>query len=123
MSAMEFDMSQPESMARLVSRNLRDSGMAYADAKHAADEAKNAAKMEPKLIAIAVRKGKIDIGEKLTEQSVKDFVATRPQVEKLEMDEEQAVYMAHKAEIAWECAKSDRDLLKGLLFHSGRMEG
>lgn len=121
--AIEFDMTQSELMARIVSRNLRDSGMAYAEKKRLADEAKNIAKREPKLVAIAVRKGRVDIGEKPTEQAVKDYAATCPQVEKAEMDEEKAVYEAHKAEIAYECAKSDRDLLKGLLFHSGRMEG
>lgn len=121
--AMEFDMTRPEEMARIISRRLKETGAAYADAKHVADEAKNRAKLEPRLIAIAVRKGQIDIGEKATEQAVKDYVATHPKVEKIEMDEEIAVYEAHKAEIAWECAKSDRDLLKGLLFHSGRMEG
>jgi hypothetical protein len=120
---MDFDMTQPEEMARLVSRQLRETGAAFAEAKRIADEAKSFAKREQKLVAIAVRKGKIDIGERLTEQAVKDYAATCPQVEKAEMDEEAAVYQAHKAEIAWECAKSDRDLLKGLLFHSGRMEG
>lgn len=120
---MDFNMTMPEEMARLVSRNLRDSGMAYAEKKRTADEAKNLSKMEAKMVAIAVRKGKIDIGEKPTEQAVKDFAATCSQVTRAEMDEEKAVYEAHKAEIAWECAKSDRDLLKGLLFHSGRMEG
>ena len=120
--AIEFDMTMPEEMARIISKNLRETGMAYADAKHKADEAKNRAKLEPKIIAIAVRKGKIDIGEKPTEQAVKDYAATCPLVERAEMEEEQAVYEAHKAEIAWECARSDRDLLKGLLFHSGRME-
>ena len=119
----EFDMTRPEEMARIISRNLRDTGMAYAEAKRKADEARNIAKMEPKLVSIAVRKGRIDIGEKPTEQAVKDYAATCPQVEKADMDEEKAVYEAHKAEIAWECAKSDRDLLKGLLFHSGRVEG
>jgi hypothetical protein len=121
--SMEFDMTQPEAMARIVSRQLRETGMAYADAKRIADEDKNFAKREPKLVAIAVRKGKVDIGEKLTEQAVKDYAATCPQVEQAEMLEEDAVYKAHKAEIAYDCAKSDRDLLKGLLFHSGRMEG
>jgi len=121
--ATEFDMTMPEEMARQVSRELRETGCAFAEAKRRAEEAKNISKREPKLVAIAVRKGKIDIGEKPTEQAVKDYAATCPQVEKAEMDEEDAVYRAHKAEIAWECAKSDRDLLKGLLFHSGRMEG
>ena len=121
--SMEFDMTRPEEMARIVSRNLRDSGMAYADAKRKADEAKTLAKLEPKLVSIAVRKGRIDIGEKLTEQAVKDYAATCPQVQKAEMEEEKASYEAHKAEIAWECARSEKDLLKGLLFHSGRMEG
>jgi len=120
---MDFDMTRPEEMAKIISRRLYDSGMAYADAKRKADEAKNRAKLEPKLVAIAVRKGRIDIGEKLTEQAVKDFAATCPQVEKADMDEETAVYEAHKAEIAWESAKSDRDLLKGLLYNSGRVEG
>jgi uncharacterized protein YfiM (DUF2279 family) len=119
----EFDMSQPELMARQISRQLRETGMAYAEAKRIADDAKNHAKLETKLVAIAVRKGKIDIGEKATEQAVKDFVATCPQVAKAEMEEEDAVYKAHKAEIAYECTKADKDLLKGLLFHSGRMEG
>ena len=121
--ATEFDMTRPEEMARLISRNLRDSGMAYAEKKRIADEAKNLAKMEARMVAIAVRKGKIDIGEKPTEQAVKDFTATCPQVTSAEMAEEKAAYEAHKAEIVWECAKSDRDLLKGLLFHSGRVEG
>ena len=121
--SMDFDMTMPEEMARIVSRQLRETGMAYAEAKRKADEAKNRAKLEPKLVAIAVRKGRVDIGEKLTEQAVKDYAATCPQVELAEMAEEQAVYEAHKAEIAYDCAKSDRDLLKGLLFHSGRMEG
>ena len=121
---MEFDMQQPEMMARMISQRLRETGMAYAEAKRLADEAKNFAKREEKLVAIAVRKGKIDIGEiNRTEQAVKDYAATCPQVEKAEMEEEDAVYKAHKAEIAYDCAKSDRDLLKGLLFHSGRMEG
>ena len=123
MTNMNFDMTMPESMARIVSNNLRETGAAFAEAKRIADEAKNFAKREQKLVAIAVRKGNVSIGEKPTEQSVKDYAATCPQVEKAEMDEEDAVYKAHKAEIAWECAKSDRDLLKGLLFHSGRMEG
>lgn len=122
MSAMEFDMMTPELMARLVSRNLRDSGMAYAEKKRAADEAKNLSKMEAKMVAIAVRKGKIDIGEKTTEQAVKDFVATCSQVTRAEMDEEKATYEAHKAEIAYECAKADKDLLKGLLFCSSRID-
>ena len=121
--ATEFDMTMPEEMARRVSRDLRETGAAFAEAKRRAEEAKNIAKREPKLVAIAVRKREIDIGEKPTEQAVKDFAATCPQVELAEMNEEAAVYAAHKAEIAWECAKSDRDLLKGLLFHSGRMEG
>lgn len=120
---MEFDMTRPEEMARIISRELRVTGSAFAEAKRKADEAKNISKREPKLVAIAIRKGRIDIGEKPTEQAVKDYAATCPQVEKAEMVEEDAVYQAHKAEIAWECAKSDRDLLKGLLFHSGRMEG
>lgn len=120
---MDFDLTQPEQMAREVSRNLRESGMAYAEKKRTADEAKNISRREPKIVAIAVRKGNVNIGEKATEQAVKDFAATCPQVEQAEMDEEKAVYEAHKAEIAFECAKSDRDLLKGLLFHSGRMEG
>lgn len=119
----EFDMTMPEEMARRVSRELRVTGSAFAEAKRKADEAKNISKREPKLVAIAIRKGRIDIGEKPTEQAVKDYAATCPQVEKAEMEEEDAVYQAHKAEIAWECAKSDRDLLKGLLFHSGRVEG
>lgn len=119
---IEFDMTQSELMARIVSRNLRDTGMAYAEAKRAADEAKNISRREPKLVAIAVLKGNVNIGEKPTEQAVKDYAATCPQVEKAEMDEEKAVYDAHKAEIAWECAKSDRDLLKGLLFQSGRID-
>ena len=119
----EFDMSMPEEMARRVSRELRITGSEFAEAKRKADEAKNISKREPKLVAIAIRKGRIDIGEKPTEQAVKDYAATCPQVEKAEMVEEDAVYQAHKAEIAWECAKSDRDLLKGLLFHSGRVEG
>ena len=121
--SMDFDMTMSEEMARIVSRQLRETGMAFAEAKRKADEAKNRAKLEPKLVAIAVRKGRIDIGEKLTEQAVKDYAATCPQVEMAEMAEETAVYEAHKAEIAYDCAKSDRDLLKGLLFHSGRMEG
>ena len=121
--ATEFDMTMPEEMARRVSRDLRETGAAFAEAKAKADAAKNFARREPKLVAIAVRKREIDIGEKPTEQAVKDFAATCPQVELAEMNEEAAVYAAHKAEIAWECAKSDRDLLKGLLFHSGRMEG
>jgi len=121
--ATEFDMQQPELMARLISRQLRETGAAFAEAKRLADEAKNFAKREQKLVAIAVRKGKVDIEEKATEQAVKDYAATCPQVEKAEMEEEKAVYEAHKAEIAYDCAKSDRDLLKGLLFHSGRMEG
>ena len=80
--SMEFDMQQPELMARIVSRNLRETGMAYAEAKRAADEAKNRAKLEPKLIAIAVRKYQIDIGEKPTEQAVKDHLArTRPKAD------------------------------------------
>lgn len=120
---IEFDLTQPEEMARIVSRDLRASGAAFADAKAKADAAKNFCKREPKLVAIAVRKGRIDIGEKATEQAVKDYAATCPQVEQAEIDEEDAVYAAHKAEIAYDCAKSDRDLLKGLLFHSGRMEG
>jgi len=120
---MNFDMTRPEEMARIISRRLLETGEAYADAKHKADEAKTRAKLEPKLVAIAVRKGKIDIGEKLTEQAVKDFAATCPQVELAEMIEESEVYKAHKAEIAYDCAKADKDLLKGLLFHSGRMEG
>lgn len=120
---IEFDMTQPEEMARQVSRELRRAGKAYADAKRAADEAKNIAKREPKLVSIAVRKGRIDIGEKATEQAVKDYAATCPQVEKAEMEEEEAAYAAHKAEIDWENAKSDRDLLKGLLYQSGRVEG
>lgn len=121
--SMDFDMTQPEQMARLVRRDLRASGAAFAEAKHAADEAKDIAKKEPKLVAIAVRKGEIDIGEKPTEQAVKDFAATCPQVELAEMKAAEAEYQAHKAEIAYDCAKSDRDILKGLLFHSGRMEG
>ena len=119
---MDFDLTRPEEMAKIVSRRLYEAGMAYADAKHKADEAKNRAKLEPKLVAIAVRKGKIDIGEKLTEQAVKDFAATCPQVELAEMTEEAAVYEAHKAEIAWEVVRSDRDLLKGLLYNSGRVD-
>lgn len=120
---IEFDMTMPEEMARQISRSLRDTGMGYADAKHKADEAKSIAKREPKVIAIAIRKGLINIGEKPTEQAVKDFVGTCPQVEKVEMEEESAAYEAHKAEIAWEIAKSNRDLLKGLLFCSSRIEG
>lgn len=119
---MDFDLTQPEEMARIVSRNLRETGMAYAEAKRIADEAKNLAKMEARMVAIAVRKSKIDIGEKATEQAVKDYVATCPQVTRAEMDEEKATYEAHKAEILYECAKADKDLLKGLLFRSGRME-
>jgi len=122
--SMNFDMTMPEDMARQVSRQLRETGMAYAEAKRIADEAKNFAKREEKLVAIAVRKGRIDIGEiNRTEQAVKDYAATCPQVEFAEMAEEKAVYEAHKAEIAYDCAKADKDLLKGLLFHSGRMEG
>lgn len=119
----EFDMTRPEEMARIVSLNLHETGSRYAEAKRKADEAKNLSKLEVKLVSIAVRKGRIDIGEKPTEQAVKDFSATCQQVMSAEMEEERAVYEAHKAEIAWECAKSDRDLLKGLLFYSGRMEG
>ena len=120
---MEFDMTRPEEMARIISRNLRESGMAFAEAKRKADDAKDIAKLEPKLVSIAVRKGNIGIGEKPTEQAVKDYAATCARVEMVEAEAAKAVYEAHKAEIAWECAKSDRDLLKGLLFHSGRMEG
>lgn len=121
--SMTFDMTRPEEMARLVRADLRASGKAYAETRAKADDAKDAAKKEPKLVSIAVRKGKIDIGEKATEQAVKDFVATCPQVERLEMIASAAEHEARVAEVAWECAKSDRDLLKGLLYHSGRMDG
>jgi hypothetical protein len=30
--SMDFDMTQPEAMARIVSRQLRETGMAYAEA-------------------------------------------------------------------------------------------
>ena len=120
---VNFDMTQPEEMARRVRADLRSAGKAYAETRAAADDAKDAAKKEPKLVSIAVRKGKIDIGEKPTEQAVKDFVATCPQVERLEMIASEAEHKARMAEVAWECAKSDRDLLKGLLYHSGRVEG
>ena len=58
----------------------------------------------------------------LTEQAIKDYVGTCPQVEKAEMEEEEASYKSHKAEILWEIAKSERDLLKGLLFCSSRID-
>lgn len=121
--AMDFDMTRPEEMARIVSRDLRASAKAYAEAKKAADDAKDAAKKEPRLVSIAVRTGRVNIGEKATEQAVKDYVATCPQVERMEMLASEAEHKARMAELAWECAKSDRDLLKGLLFHSGRVEG
>lgn len=78
---MDFDLTRPEEMARIVSRDLRASGAAFAEAKRRAEEAKNIARREPKLVAIAVRKREIDIGEKPTEQAVKDFAATCPQAE------------------------------------------
>ena len=121
--SMDFDMSQPEQMARLVRADLRSSAKAYAEAKKAADDAKDAAKKEPRMVGIAVRTGKVNIGEKATEQAVKDYVATCPQVERMEMLASEAEHKARMAELAWECAKSDRDLLKGLLYNSGRMDG
>lgn len=119
----EFDLTRPEEMARIISLDLRASGKAYAETRAAADDAKDAAKKEPKLVSIAARTGRINIGEKPTEQAVKDYVATCPQVERLEMLASAAENKARMAEVAWECAKSDRDLLKGLLYHSGRVEG
>ena len=121
--SMDFDLTQPEAMARMVSADLRSSAKAYAEAKKAADDAKDAAKKEPRLVSIAARTGRVDIGEKATEQAVKDYAATCPQVERMEMLASEAEHKARMAELAWECAKSDRDFLKGLLFHSGRMEG
>ena len=50
---MEFDMTRPEEMARIISRNLRESGMTFAEAKRKADDAKDIAKLEPKLVSIA----------------------------------------------------------------------
>ena len=121
--SMDFDMTRPEEMARLVRADLRASAKAYGEAKKAAAAAKDAAKKEPRLVSIAVRTGRVNIGEKATEQAVKDYVATCPQVERMEMLASEAEHKARMAELAWECAKSDRDLLKGLLFHSGRVEG
>lgn len=123
MPQIDFDMTRPEEMCRIASRAMRETGRAHADAKKAADDAKSRADTEPKFVAIAVRKREIDIGEKPTEQAVKDYVATCPLVEKAEKAEREAKHRERMAEVDWKVACSDAELLKGLLYHSGRRDG
>lgn len=107
----------------MASRALRETGRTHAEAKKRADEAKAYAKNEPKFVSIAARKGDVDIGEKPTEQAVKDYVATCLPVERAEKAAREAEYREHLAEVDYKCASADVELLKGLLFHSGRREG
>lgn len=119
----EFDMTRPEEMCRLASRAMRETGRAHADARRAADDAERDAKLEAKAASIAARRKDIDIGENPTADAVKDFAATCAPVVAAETASAKAAHRERLAEVDWKCACADVELLKGLLFHSGRRDG
>lgn len=118
----KFDMTQPEAEARRISSEVRATGMIWADARREAEEAEADADFTECASSKAARCGKVDIGENATVQAVKDWVATDPQVSLARQRARDAKWDASKAEVAYRAAEGDREIFKGLLYASSRVD-
>lgn len=118
----KFDMTQPEAEAASISREVRAAGAVWADAKRNAEEAESLADFTASAASKAARCGKVEIGESPTVQAVKDYVETDPKVAEARAQARDAKWSAMKAEMAFKAAEGDREMFKGLLYASSRVD-
>ena len=117
-----FDMTQPETEAAAISSETRATGREWADARRNAEEAESLADFTAAAASKAARCGKVGIGEAATVQAVKDYVETDATVAKAREEARDARWLAHKAELAFKAAEGDREMFKGLLYASSRVD-